>query len=383
MQTHTATIDRSYNRLVRAPRRIAVTLLAFILTFLASRTALAQDDGTTPDVSASDALPACNVNFGEGTMFGYGLYPKVAVNASGLAVEVEQLDGSIGKISYRIGQVGGSSVTWGDRYEVPIDPFTNLPAYRPSVAITKGGQVIIVWSNSAGRGAGEVLLWYRVGQVDPNGGANQRILWLTLPYTWDAGFNSSIAVNDNGLIVGVHESGTNGTGLYYRIGQFTDPPYSYYIKWTSGQHGIRYTGGVSPNIAINNLNQVIEVHQVQANEMLLHYVRGTISAPYSNIAFAGDQPRYHSNASEPTIALLDSGLVIESQMESGKLGGMVGQLSTTDSIKINWTCSLLFNPPVTNQERPELAAIGNTAILVTVGNPYTNNSRLYSYVSKF
>ena len=77
-------------------------------------------------------------------MFGYGLYPKVAVNASGLAVEVEQLDGSIGKISYRIGQVGGSSVTWGDRYEVPIDPFTNLPAYRPSVAITKGGQVIIV-----------------------------------------------------------------------------------------------------------------------------------------------------------------------------------------------------------------------------------------------
>jgi hypothetical protein len=70
-------------------------------------------------------------------------------------------------------------------------------------------------------------------------------------------------------------------------------------------------------------------------------------------------------------------------MESGKLGGMVGQLSTTDSIKINWTCSLMFNPPVTDQERPELAAIGNTAILVTVGNPYTNNSRLYSYVSKF
>ena len=264
MQTHTATIDRSYSRLVRAPRRIAVTLLAFILTFLASRTALAQDDGTTPDVSASDGLSACNVNFGEGTMFGYGLYPKVAVNASGLAVEVEQLDGSIGKISYRIGQVSGSSVTWGDRYEVPIDPFTNLPAYRPSVAITKGGQVIIVWSNSAGRGASEVLLWYRVGQVDPNGGANQRILWLTLPYTWDAGFNSSIAVNDNGLIVGVHESGTNSTGLYYRIGQFTDPPYSYYIKWTSGQYGIRYTGGVSPNIAINNLNQVVEVHQVQA-----------------------------------------------------------------------------------------------------------------------
>ncbi len=90
-----------------------------------------------------------------------------------------------------------------------------------------------------------------------------------------------------------------------------------------------------------------------------------------------------NNASEPTIALLDSGLVIESHMESGKLGGMVGQLNTTDSIKINWTCSLLFNPPVTNQERPELAAISNTAILVTVGNPYTNNSRLYSYVSKF
>jgi len=31
MQTHIATIDRSYSRLVRAPRRIAVTLLAFIV----------------------------------------------------------------------------------------------------------------------------------------------------------------------------------------------------------------------------------------------------------------------------------------------------------------------------------------------------------------
>ena len=99
-----------------------------------------------------------------------------------------------------------------------IDLFTNLRAYRPSAAITKGGQVIIVWSTCAAGEQAKVCCGTEVGQVDPNGGANQRILRPTLPDTWDAGFNSSIAVNDNGLVVGVHESGTNGTGLYYRIG---------------------------------------------------------------------------------------------------------------------------------------------------------------------
>ena len=113
MQTHTATSDRSYSGLVRAPRRIAVTLLAFILTFLASRMALAQDDGTAPDVSASEAFRRATSTW-RGTMFRYGLYPKVAVYASGLAVEVEQLEG-VWEDFVMHGQVSGSSVTWGDR----------------------------------------------------------------------------------------------------------------------------------------------------------------------------------------------------------------------------------------------------------------------------
>jgi hypothetical protein len=380
MQTQVPNSDGSPARPSRSPYRAVIVLFActFIFILLHGHTAVTADCHTST-VSRPLALPARGVRFGNSTQHDHGSYPAIAMNASGLVVEVDEPYGKLKAIEYRVGQVNGSSVTWGNRYEVPLDL---NQGYRPSVALTKSGQVIIVWSYFPNR-SNPNHLYYKVGQLDAKGGSNQQILWLTKTQFWDTGFNASVSVNDNGLIVGVHESGTGGNGLYYKIGEFANPPLSYHIKWTSREYGIKYTSGVNPRVAINNENQVVEVHQVQASENLLHYIRGTVSAPFRNIAFAGDQPRYQSNASTPTVALLDSGLVIEAHVENDKLGAMVGQLSGSDAIGVNWSSSVTFDPPVTDQLDPQVAAIGNRAILFTGGNYLKNNWGVFHHVALF
>lgn len=283
-----------------------------------------------------------------------------------------------------MGQINGSGVNWGKSYVVPLTFSSNHGGYFPAVALTKSGVVILAFQYYDGRRSPNQL-YYMVGQLDPNGGSDQRILWLTAAQLYDRGNRVSLAVNDNGLIIGAHETGSGGNGLYYRIGQLPNPPQSYSIKWTTGETGIRYSGGVLPHITLNNQNQVLEVHQVQDNENLLHYIRGTISAPYSSVNFAKDQPRYDSNAANPTIALLDNGVAVEAHtVKVGKtrVDARWAQLNPSDPTKLNWGCYSPFTPTGDDRSYPQVATNGNTAIMVTFGVfPY--GSQFWSYVAKF
>jgi len=382
MQNQAINLNRAATQLSRALRRAAVAFLALAFILLHNHKALAQDnDSPSPSQTAS----ACGLNFGDGKFYEWGLRPQVAMNASGLVVEVHESSFTgAGEISYKVGQINGSAVNWGKSYVVPLSFASGHGGYYPAVALTKSGLVILAFQYYNGR-ANPNQLYYMVGQLDVNGGSDQRILWLTGAQLYDAGNRVSLSVNDNGLIVGVHETGSGGNGLYYRIGQLPNPPQSYSIKWTSGEYGIRYTGGVFPHIAINNQNQVVEVHQVQDNENLLHYIRGTISAPYSSVKFANDQPRYDNNAANPTDALLDSGMVIEAhtaKLGSTRLGSMWAQLNPSDPVKLNWGCSSSFSPTGDDRAYPQVAANGNTAIMVTFG-VYPYGSQLWSYVAKY
>jgi hypothetical protein len=83
-----------------------------------------------------------------------------------------------------------------------------------------------------------------VGKIDPNGDENQSIAWQTRFIHWDGEVHTSIAINDNGLIVGVHEGNTAGTGLNYRVGHLRNPAGGdYTIAWTSGSVSIPYDSG--------------------------------------------------------------------------------------------------------------------------------------------
>lgn len=166
------------------------------------------------------------------------------------------------------------------------------------------------------------------------------------------------------MIVGVHEAGRGGDGIYYRVGHLRNPAGGdYTIQWDSGQWGIKYDMGANPRIAINNHNEVISVHQVP-NENLLHYRRGIVSE--GTIQFT-ESMRYDDYATDPSVALLDSGLVLEvhGNRPQGpnrfrRLMSRTGNLSRSDPARVEWADS--YENPLAAWDSPAIATNGTHAI---------------------
>jgi hypothetical protein len=158
--------------------------------------------------------------------------------------------------------------------------------------------------------------------------------------------------------VGVHETGHNSTGLYYRVGHLRNSAVGdYTIYWDSGTHGIQYDNGINPHIAINNFNDVVEVHQVP-NEYLLHYRRGKIDA--GQIVF-GPSKRYDNDGREPAVALLDDGLIIEVHVSGTYLHSRIGTLNPSKLDEIIWQQGVRIYTDKA-PEYPAVAAAGTYAV---------------------
>jgi hypothetical protein len=287
-----------------------------------------------------------------------GAQTSVALHSSNLVLEFHQ--GTFSRtFYYRLGLANANGVSWGPTRE------TGFSGNWPTVAISEEGYVIVVGSLTSTRNKNE--LYYRVGWIDPYGGKDQFINWLTGAIHWDGGFHTSIAMNDAGIIVGVHESNNiSNNNLHYRVGRLRNPAAGdYTIQWDSGHAGIRYDSGKNPHIAINNHNQVVEVHQ-SAQGNLLHYRRGTVhfSDSSATIAF-GESQRYNSFAQQPAVALLDSGRVLELHVheKSYELYSRVGQLSASDPAIIHWSLDRsIVDQDYPTVGYPALAANGTFAV---------------------
>ena len=287
-----------------------------------------------------------------------GQDPSVAAHPSGLVLEGHRTQAG-NTMWYRLGMLNGTSVTWGGSQRLTA---TSGLQNWPNVAISKEGYVIFVYSMGDFKRIGN--LYYMVGRIDPNGGTDQSITWLTDELPIDAGFHSSIAINDNGVILLVFESGTGGNGLYYRVGHLSNPAGGdYTIKWDSGKYGTHYDAGINPHIALNNLNEVVEVHQVSSIDDLLHYRRGTVSG--GTINFEGSQ-RYGTLQSQPAVALLDSGLVLElhaagSVSEGPTIYARTGMLNPSNPEIIDWSDSATIGAR-DDEVYPAVASNGSYAV---------------------
>jgi hypothetical protein len=360
---------------LRTPQSALCPLSAFLLTacFYLPGLANGQISGgisTTPKARVAVETSGCDLQFKPFDLVADGEQNSIALHSSGLALEFHRQPMGDG-IWYRVGKQNPQNkyyIVWGhDQRD------SGAHGYWPTVALSKDGYVIEVHSDRNHRSGSQQ--YYRIGRIDPNGDENQSISWKTEFINWDGGFHTSIAINDNGLIVGVHESNSS-TGLYYRVGQLRNPAGGdYTIAWSSGYTGVKYDDGINPHIAINNHNQVVEVHQV-TNESLLHYRRGTISE--GKITFAASQ-RYDVGAVQPAVALLDSGLILEVHCKDGfyvqGLYSRTGKLDPSNSTLIDWS------PPVKNGgsdriQYPALAATGRYAYQ-THGNPLGTGPKIY------
>jgi hypothetical protein len=308
-----------------------------------------------PNATAeTGAVQSCDPNFGSISSLGGGIQPSIAAHSSGLVLEFHHSeDRSAHTFWYHVGKRNGNSVTWGrSQYS------DGTAGYWPAVTLSKEGYVIVVYSRSKYKADSD--LHYKVGKIDPYGDQNQSIQWLTSPREWDRGFHSSVAINDHGVIVGVHETGHSSTGLYYRVGHFRAPAAGdYKIQWDSGEYGIQYDDGINPHIAINNSNDVVEVHQ-DPGESLLHYRRGKINGGL--IEFGGSK-RYDNHGQKPAVALLDDGQVIAINVSdqtdtTPSLYSRKGILSDSKPDEIQWRDAVHIS---TDREAnyPAIAAAGS------------------------
>jgi hypothetical protein len=286
-----------------AIRRLATSMSFVVLSLVA----------LMPGANA-EGISSKFLDFGDPSKYGDGDQISAALHSSGLVLEFHKGDVSDG-IHYRVGMINanGKGVSWGPSRAA------NLAGYWPTVALNKEGYVVLVRSLSESRAGSE--LFYRIGKINPSGDIYQMIEWKTDTLHWDGGFHSSIAINDNGVIVGVHESNsTSNNNLHYRVGHLVQRGGSFFIEWDSGHYGIRYDSGQNPHIALNNHNEVIELHQV-TNETLLHYRRGTVKLGDTGAAIDfGTSQRYDRMAWHPAVALLDNGLALAVHIDNDVTG---------------------------------------------------------------
>ena len=284
--------------------------------------------------------------------FDQGAQTSVAAHPSGLVLEAHQTQFG-DRMWYHLGMLNGTSVTWGGSQRLPGEGAQNWP----NVTITKEGYVIFVYSSGDFRRIGD--LYYMVGRIDPYGGTDQSITWLTDKIHIDAGYHSSIAINENGVILLAFESGSGGNGLYYRVGNLRNANHT--ISWDSGTYGVHYDEGVNPHIALNSLNEVVEVHQVSSIDDLLHYRRGTVSG--GTINFEGSQ-RYGTLERLPAVTLLDSGLVLELHVAGigeNRMDARTGMLNRSNPEIIDWSDSATIGAR-DDEVYPAVASNGSYAV---------------------
>src|SRR5271165_524166 len=160
------------------------------------------------------AASISNLEFDSPVFFGNGLQSSLAANSSGLVLQFNR-GPTDDEIWYNVGKLGMTHLVWG------AQQYSGVRGHWPSVALSKEGYVLVVYNDQDRKNG--CHLYYRVGKINPQGDQNQSITWLTNVMHWDAGYKASVAINDKGVIVGVHETGHASNGMYYRVGHLRNP----------------------------------------------------------------------------------------------------------------------------------------------------------------
>jgi hypothetical protein len=303
---------------------------------------------------SANAAGAQTLEWTTPTEYDLGRQTALAAHSAGLDLEAHQSNSPGLDLWYRFGSMNGVREVWGNSQKLPYS------GSWPNVAISREGYVILIYSN--GRFKSNSGLSYAIGFMNVHGGRNQAISWLTPEGDrFDTGFHSSTAINGDGVIVEVHESGSGGTGLYYRVGHLEHPTGGDpSIEWDSGANGVRYDDGINPHIAINDRNEVVEVHQV-TSEHYVHYRRGSVSG--GKISF-GESARYDNHSYAPAVALLDNGLVTELHRGSDySISARTALLDPNSADKVIWfDAHVISDDASQNSDNPAVASSGRYAL---------------------
>lgn len=228
------------------------------------------------------------IEWGSSHYYDTGIKPSVDLNDDGVVVEMHSNElGTV--LWYHVGEVDVQNRTINFGGAIRHDT-----GRRPSIAINNRGQVIEVHSSEVcipnpieDVGCG---LWYQVGEVD----LAARRIHFGGSHKYDSGLNPSVDLNDDGLLVEVHES-QNHDDLWYWTGRL-NPAAKTFTKLAHG----RYDTGRNPAVAINSAGRVVEVHESE-NTITLWSSIGAISG--TDLQLGAAHP--YNFGKVPTVALND------------------------------------------------------------------------------
>jgi len=296
--------------------------------------------------------------FGEPQNYDPGKQPAVAVNKENVVVEVHQgkvRSGGVVDLAYRVGKVvkvnEKNQIDWKKLNDKGEQGKKYDTGNNPSVAVNNNGVVIEVHET----GTGEI--WYHTATLKPNSSDKDDWVDFNEGFYYDKGDSPSVAINDDGIVVEVHHSRGN---LWYRAGSVNGKNIEWQPVNASRDQSGNYAQGDKPSVAINKFKVVVEVHQTTDGEIYYHVASLKPDKPNNWVEF---QPGiYYDKGDSPSVAINDNGIVvvIHNSNES-TLVYRTGQVNTNLN-KIDWSEPQTIKYDGKNFSRPKVAC--NTTLAV-------------------
>lgn len=202
-----------------------------------------------------------------------GCLPSVAMNDAGTVVEVHESDGLSSNMWYHVGAVNGAAdgVDWGSSHKYDTGK-------KPKVALNNRGVVVEVHESD---GASSNM-WYHVGTVNTS---NKTVDWGS-SHQYDSGRTPAVALNNNGVVVEVHQSDGLSYNLWYHVGVVNTGNKT--IDWGSSH---QYDTGIAPSVILTDDNWLVEVHQSQSSSTLWKRI-GRVDPASKTITWTGGSAHY-------------------------------------------------------------------------------------------
>ena len=170
----------------------------------------------------------------------------------------------------------------------------------PAVKMNNNGQCIVTYYNGGDKTHKSAGLYFRMGTV-----ANGSVTWNGSICYLGAGANPSVAYNDEGFFLFVYTGvGSNSTNLCWTAGKITSPG-----KIQASPSGGVFVkkNGANPSVAMNNSGLVIETHVLPGSTKLM-YQLGQMTNK-GNCKWSGS-PQQFDTGTFPSVALDDKGDVV-------------------------------------------------------------------------
>jgi len=242
-----------------------------------------------------------DVVFGLSQEYDWGVQTDIAINNNGDVVEVH-------KTNHPWPELQSLWFRTGKVQQMAIvwngDSEKYDKGIQPSVALNDYGTIVEIHQSD---NPAHKTIWYRVGNLS-NGESKDK----------GKGITPSIAIDNSNWCVEVHQSQQKGNnGLWYSVGNVNGDK----IEWGEDEE---YHEGSRPQVAMNNNGVVVEVHN--STDGRPFYMVGIIDKNAKKIHWGGTYGYW--DGKDPTIAITDDGMVIETHSDGGNLVSTVGMVNT-------------------------------------------------------